>query len=146
MGHISRRHLFIASGLGLSVWLPVPGFYRASGNSTGRKRRHFINIQGFGGWDSTWHHSPMLERDTAGLSVDSIKANFLGVYDQPRFPDDKALLFNGKSDQKLGVGMSAFTSLDHSAMLIWRGIDSQASHDIGNRYNQCGSLSGYAAS
>jgi hypothetical protein len=116
------------------------------GAAATRKRRHLINIQGFGGWDSTWHHSPMLERDTQGLTDDQIKANFLGVYDTPRFPDDKAPTFCGRNDQRLGVGLSAFTAQDQNDILIWRGIDSKASHDIGNRYTQCGSLSGYAAS
>lgn len=32
-----------------------------------RRRRHLINIQGFGAWDSAWHHSPMLQKRFGAL-------------------------------------------------------------------------------
>jgi hypothetical protein len=136
-----RRFLeFGASGFGLAV-AGFPGLCRPA-SAAGLRSRYLINLQSFGGVDSAWGHSPMLVRDTNGLSTAQL-VNFYGVYPgAPRFPDNLAKpMGNGV----LGITMNAFTSSELNRMAILRGMMAEGSHDVGNRMMQNGHLSGYAA-
>lgn len=139
----SRRSFCVAGAWGLGTMGLSLGGALSGRAAPMTRRRHFINIQGFGGWDSAWHHSPVLLRDAAGLSEAQLKSSFYGVYDTPRFMDDLAMRFD---DHFVGIGMSGFSSTELGDLLIWRGIREDGSHDLGNRNIQNGSLSGYAAS
>lgn len=140
MKKTSRRDLIKYGSLGpLCFGFAAPQIFGASAP----RRRHFINIQGFGGWDSSWHHSPILVRDTNGLT-DAVKtSSFYGVFPTPRFPDTQALAFD---DHVVGIGMAGFTPSELTKLLLWRGLKEQGGHDNGNRNIQDGSLSGYASS
>lgn len=138
----SRRKFiqFGAAGVGMFV-TNFAGVTRPA-KAAGTQSRYMINIQSFGGQDSSWTYSPMLVKDLDGLT-DEQKKKFYGVVtDAPRFPDALAKPFgNGY----LGLSMRNFSS-ELNRMAVIRGLKPEGSHDIGNRYIQDGHLSGYAAS
>ncbi len=139
-----NRRQFIQFGTaGFAIATTPLSFANLSRANPARRSRYLINIQSFGGWDTAWHISPFLLRETAGLSQAIINESFHGDASVPRFNDNQAIPFAGTV---VGPGMSAFSKADFNELLIWRGLEVPGSHDVGNHIIQDGHQSGYAAS
>mgnify|MGYP006284094693 CR=1 FL=1 len=139
----TRRQFIQFGTAGLAIATTPLSFSTIGRADQARRSRYLINIQSRGGWDTAWHISPMLLRDTAGLSAAAINTNFHGVVSTPRFNDNHAIAFGGSV---LGPGMSAFNTAELAQLMIWRGLGVPGSHSVGNYIIQDGHQSGYAAS
>ena len=145
---MDRRQFFKASSLGLGT-VGIIGYGIAPGQllastSPVRRSRYLINLQGFGGWDSSWHHSPVLVKDTAGLSAADLTNQFYGVVaNATRFPDSQAIAF---ANGFVGPTFANYSSADLNNLLIWRGLVAEGSHSVGNHLIQNGHPSSYASS
>lgn len=139
----SRRRFIQFGAAGMGMLVTSYAGSRQAQAATGTRSRYLINIQSFGGQDSTWTHSPVLFRDTKGLTDAQRNEMFYGVLaNKLRFPDSLAKTFgNGY----LGVSMRNYNA-ELAKMCVIRGMVPEGSHDVGNRMIQDGHLSGYAAS
>ncbi len=141
---INRRRLVQVGGFGFFLASSPFGVGSSLFSSDAKKRsRYLINIQCLGGWDTSWHLSPVLHNETNGLSAQEIEADFFGVVGQARFEDQHAISFGGSY---LGPAMNAFKKSELSELMILRGLQVPGSHRIGNGIIQNGHQSGYAAS
>ncbi|MBM4252995.1 MAG: DUF1501 domain-containing protein [Deltaproteobacteria bacterium] len=139
----SRRQFIQFGTAGLAIATTPLGFSSIGHADPARRSRYLINIQCRGGWDTSWHITPMVLRDTAGLSAAAINSNFHGDVATPRFNDNHAIPFGGSV---LGPGMSAYNTAEFAQLMIWRGLGVPGSHSVGNFIIQDGHQSGYAAS
>jgi hypothetical protein len=154
----------------------------ASGGKDGRKafaatrnRRHLINVQAGGGWDSYWFYQAMRPSDAQFADsklhhndVDS-NGNVIRTYDDvfTRRFDDKngrtpylvhpnyknalgaGQTGKGQNEVLLGLGAKLIYGNNPSELndlLIWRGMSYDNGHGIGNKVLLHGSLSAYALS
>jgi hypothetical protein len=109
--------------------------------------RFLINIHNRGGADAMWSQAYFAPTDliSAGHPATTNPAtNYGGMYTD-RFPSSMAVQHPTNSNYLLGLAMSIFNASDFAQMAIWRGIQPDGSHDIGNRIINCGAFSNYAA-